>query len=378
MWKKKKNNEISVFKEKEDAKYLIDLRGVEKIYQTDAGEFPALKGIDLQIGKGEFVSVIGKSGSGKTTLINMLTGIDRPTGGEVYMGGIPIHELNEGEMANWRGRNMGVVFQFFQLLPTLSVFQNIMLPMDFCNLYTPVERKDRAMELLSLVDIADHAHKQPSRLSGGQQQRAAIARALANDPPIIATDEPTGNLDSKTANQIFELFEKLVNEGKTILMVTHDEDLAKRASRTVIIADGEIINEYLVKALPILSHEVMLKASRQLKPRHFAPGEIIIHQGSAPESFFIVVEGNPQVLLDLPNRRNITVEILETGSFFGEIGLIKGGSREVMVRAPSDAPVTLYSLPKADFEALVSDSPEVRAILEESIQSRSSSISKFQ
>lgn len=265
---------------------------------------------------------------------------------------------------------MGVVFQFFQLLPTLSVLQNIMLPMDFCNLYTPIERKERAMSLLELVDIADHAHKQPNKLSGGQQQRAAIARALANDPPIIATDEPTGNLDSKTANQIFELFEQLVDEGKTILMVTHDDDLAKRASRTVILADGEIVNEYLAKALPILSHDAMLKASRKLKPRHFAAGETIIQQGSAPESFFIVEDGRPKVFLEFKDRRNIYVESLEQGTFFGEMGLIKGGTREVMVRAPSDEPVTLYSLPKSDFESILADSPEAQALFEESIQAR--------
>ncbi|TAK14835.1 MAG: ABC transporter ATP-binding protein [Anaerolineae bacterium] len=222
---------------------LIDFRDVEKIYRTEAGDFPALRGINLQIEGGEFVSVIGKSGSGKTTLVNMLTGIDHPTKGEISIAGVNIHELTESNMARWRGRNLGVVFQFFQLLPTLSVVQNVMIPMDFCNMYVPAERMGIAMNLLEQVGIADHAHKPPSRLSGGQQQRAAIARALANDPPIIATDEPTGNLDSKTANQVFELFQKLVDGGKTILMVTHDEDLAKRAGRTVEIADGEIIRQ---------------------------------------------------------------------------------------------------------------------------------------
>jgi len=219
---------------------------VVKAYETEAGLFLALKGIDLQVDSGEFVAVIGKSGSGKSTLINMITGIDRPTTGEVLVGDTAVHTLNEGRMAVWRGRNLGVVFQFFQLLPTLTVIENVMLPMDFCNMYSMREREERAMYLLEQVEIADHAHKLPSAISGGEQQRAAIARALANDPPIIAADEPTGNLDSKTAEAVFKLFEKLVDEGKTILMVTHDRDLTRRVTRTITLADGEIVDE-LVK-----------------------------------------------------------------------------------------------------------------------------------
>ncbi|NLH08674.1 MAG: ABC transporter ATP-binding protein [Chloroflexi bacterium] len=217
------------------------MRRVVKTYKTEAGDFVALKGIDLTIDAGEFVAVVGKSGSGKSTMINMITGIDRPTSGEVYVNGTPIHTLNEDQMARWRGRNMGVVFQFFQLLPTLTVLENVMLPMDFCNVYARDERYDRAMELLRQVDIVEHAHKLPTAISGGQQQRAAIARALANDPPIIVADEPTGNLDSRTANDVSRLFEDLVAQGKTILMVTHDKDLASRAGRTITLADGEII-----------------------------------------------------------------------------------------------------------------------------------------
>jgi putative ABC transport system ATP-binding protein len=223
--------------------HLIDLRNVVKAYKTDAGDFLALKGINLTIDSGEFIGIVGKSGSGKSTLINMITGIDRPTSGEVHIAGTAIHNLDEGEMAKWRGRNQGVIFQFFQLLPTLTVVENVMLPMDFCNMYHPSERQERAMHLLELVDVATQAHKLPTAISGGQQQRVAIARALANDPPMVMADEPTGNLDSRTAGQVFELFQRLVDEGKTFLMVTHDDDLAKRVSRTIVIADGEILNE---------------------------------------------------------------------------------------------------------------------------------------
>jgi putative ABC transport system ATP-binding protein len=224
---------------------LIELRQVVKNYETAAGPFPALKGIDLQVDTGEFVAVVGRSGSGKSTLINMIAGIDRPTSGQVLIGDTAVHTLSEGQLAVWRGRTIGVVFQFFQLLPTLTVIENVMLPMDFCNVYTRRERKERAMYLLEEMEMADHAHKLPSAVSGGQQQRVAIARALANDPPILAADEPTGNLDSKTAESVFRLFEKQVEAGKTILMVTHDHDLAKQATRTVLLADGEIIGDAL-------------------------------------------------------------------------------------------------------------------------------------
>ncbi len=223
--------------------HLIDLHQVMKAFITPVGDFIALDGVDLQIDRGEFVAVVGKSGSGKTTLINMITGIDRPTAGEVHINSTAVHRLKEGPMAEWRGRTVGVIFQFFQLLPMLTCIENIMLPMDFCNMYSQKERSERAMHLLELVDMADQAYKLPSEVSGGQQQRVAIARALANDPPILAADEPTGNLDSKTADAIFQLFQRFIAEGKTILMVTHDNELASRVTRTIVIADGRIVDE---------------------------------------------------------------------------------------------------------------------------------------
>lgn len=219
---------------------LIELKEVKKIYHTPAGHFTALNGVTLSIGEGEFVSIVGKSGSGKTTLINLVTGIDDPTSGEVYVGDTPVHTLKESEKASWRGSNIGIVFQFFQLLPTLTVLENVMLPMGLINRFPVSEHIDRAMALLELVDLTEYTHQLPSMLSGGLQQKAAIARALANDPPIIATDEPTGNLDSKSAESVMVLFENLVQQGKTILMVTHDPDLAKRAARIIEIVDGKI------------------------------------------------------------------------------------------------------------------------------------------
>jgi putative ABC transport system ATP-binding protein len=223
--------------------HLIDLNQVTKSYQTDAGPFLALKDIDLHVEAGEFVAIVGKSGSGKTTLINMITGLDRPTDGEILVGGAAVQKLGENQLAAWRGRTIGVIFQFFQLLPTLTALENVMLPMDFCATPAFAERRARALELLALMEIDGHANKLPAKLSGGQQQRVAIARALATDPPILAADEPTGNLDSKTASAVFALFERLAGLGKTILMVTHDPDLARRAGRQLHIADGVIVND---------------------------------------------------------------------------------------------------------------------------------------
>jgi putative ABC transport system ATP-binding protein len=225
----------------------IELRGVVKVYSSEAGEFTALRGIDAQIYPGEFLGIIGKSGAGKSTLLNMITGVDHLTQGEVLVraGGrdVSVHNLSEDNLALWRGRTMGVVFQSFQLLPMLNLLENVILPIDLCGGYSPRASRQRAMELLELVEIEEHANKLPAYISGGQQQRVAIARALANDPAIIVADEPTGSLDSVTADHIFDVFEHLVERGKTIIMVTHDMGLMPRFSRHILIADGEVVTE---------------------------------------------------------------------------------------------------------------------------------------
>ena len=223
-------------------KHLIELNKVSKAYNVAAGKFLALKEVDMQADAGEFVAVVGKSGSGKSTLINMITGIDTPTSGEVFVASTPVHEFNQEQLAVWRGRNVGVVFQFFQLLPTLTVAENIILPMDFCNTFPVNERRGRAISLLEKVGIAEQADKLPADLSGGQQQRAAIARSLANDPPLIVADEPTGNLDSATSDAVMQLFANLAAEGKTVLMVTHERDLTQYFTRSIALADGSIVN----------------------------------------------------------------------------------------------------------------------------------------
>lgn len=219
---------------------LIQLQGVHKSYLTPAGTFAALRGIDLTIEAGEFVAVVGKSGSGKSTLLNMIGGIDRPTAGTVRVGGDAIEGMTENQLATWRGRTVGLVFQFFQLLPTLSVAENVMLPMDFAGRLPAKERRPRALALLDRVSVKDQADKLPSSLSGGQQQRVAIARALANDPALILADEPTGNLDSSTGREVLNLFRSLASAGTTVVIATHERDLAGLIDRTVPIADGVV------------------------------------------------------------------------------------------------------------------------------------------
>ena len=217
---------------------MIRLRGVAKTYATEAGEFAALRGIDLDVGAGEFVAIVGRSGSGKSTLLNLMAGLDRPTAGTVAVGGVAIEDLTPDRLAAWRGRTVGIVFQFFQLLPALTAAENVMLPMDFCRTVPARRRRPRALDLLGRVGVAGQADKLPSALSGGEQQRVAIARALANDPPVLLADEPTGNLDSATGAAIFRLFGELTGDGKTLVVVTHERDAAGIAGRTVTLADG--------------------------------------------------------------------------------------------------------------------------------------------
>jgi ABC-type lipoprotein export system ATPase subunit len=346
----------------------IELRAVVKDYVGEAGLYRALKGVDLRIEAGEFVAVIGKSGSGKSTLINMVTGIDRPTSGEVWVDGTAVHALGEGQLASWRGRHLGIVFQFFQLLPTLTLLENILLPMDFCNTYRPAERLERARYLLSLVGMEQNAGKLPSQVSGGQQQRVAIARALANDPPILVADEPTGNLDSRTAETIFELFESLVSGGKTIVMVTHDNDLARRASRSIVVADGQVVNQYVAQALATLDLDQLTLAAGKLSPSTYQPGAIVFRQGDMAEHVYVVVKGAVEVVLDHPGGQTIVVNRMEAGQYFGELGVIQGGRRTATIRVTLDASADLMALDGATFRALMAESEPTRETVERAIQ----------
>ncbi len=345
---------------------LIELHSINKSYRTAVGDYPALKDVDLQINAGEFVSVIGKSGSGKTTLINMITGIDRPSSGEVWVNGTAVHTLRENQMARWRGKNLGIVFQFFQLLPMISVVENVMLPMDFCNSYPMRQRADRALHLLDLVGLKDHAYKLPTALSGGQQQRVAIARALANDPPIVIADEPTGNLDSKTAESVFALFNELIAQGKTIIIVTHDSGLAKRTNRTALIADGEIVNEYLAKALPTLTPAQLLEATRKARTMHFEPGTLILTEGRNNDKFYVVSKGTVDVVLPRAGQSDVIALQLGPGKYFGEMEFFHEHRNRASIRACETCPVEVLAMDYAELSELLSVSEPTREALHQS------------
>lgn len=226
--------------------HIVDINDVVKTFPVGDGEITVLKGLSLDVKNGEFISIVGPSGNGKSTLLNMITGIDRPTEGEVIVTGREIHHMSENKLAAWRGQHVGIVFQFFQMLPALSLLQNVILPMDFAKKYKQKERRERALELLDTVGLSDQANKLPSMVSGGQQQRAAIARALANDPELLVADEPTGNLDTRSSNDVFDLFCELVDQGKTLIMVTHNKELSRRVPRVVEIIDGKIARDEYV------------------------------------------------------------------------------------------------------------------------------------
>lgn len=354
----------SASKEYHNQESAIVLRNVQKVYENSAGKFVALKSINLQLNYGQFVSIVGKSGCGKSTLLNMITGIDHPTTGDVIIGNEHIYNMSESKRALWRGKNMGVVFQFFQLLPTLTLLENTMLPMDYCNLYPFYERPERAMELLKLVGLKEQAHKLPTAVSSGQQQSAAIARALATDPSIILADEPTGNLDSRAAENILNLFENLARSGKTILIVTHDPSITQRTDQTIILSDGEIIDQTVARALPYLSHPQMLSATKQAKKQKVAPRETILKQGESVEHFFMIESGEVEIVAINEQGKEIQLARLGHGQFFGEVELTQGGHSIANVQGAGNG-AELALLPKELFYELIDGSSLTRHAMHE-------------
>jgi putative ABC transport system ATP-binding protein len=270
---------------------IIRMRAITKIFKTAAGETTVLKDINIEVPQGQFMAIVGRSGSGKSTLVNMITGIDHPSSGTVEVGNLPIHQMPESAMAVWRGKHLGIVFQFFQLLPMLTLIENVMLPMDFCNIYSPASREERAFGLLRQVGLEGLAHKLPGAVAGGQQQSAAVARALANDPPILIADEPTGNLDSNTAEQVMCIFEELIDQGKTILLVTHDHSLAQRTNRILLISDGELVNELVAAAFPGAPHPQLLSLSKQAISMHLPPGAPLQSPSAQPSPVYLLACG---------------------------------------------------------------------------------------
>ena len=342
----------------------IVLRNVKKVYENAAGQFVALRFINLQLNYGQFISIVGKSGCGKSTLLNMITGIDHPTSGEVLVGNEHIYQMSESRRALWRGRNLGVVFQFFQLLPTLTLLENTMLPMDYCNMYPFHERPERARALLEMVGLKEQALKLPAAVSSGQQQSAAVARALATDPSIIVADEPTGNLDSRAAENILSLFESLAKRGKTVLIVTHDPSITQRTDQTIILSDGEIIDSAVARALPFLSHPQMLAATRRADRLLIAPGATVLRQGEPVEHFFMIVSGEVEIVATNEQHRVLRLARLGPGQFFGEVELTQGGHSIAQVLGASGG-AELARLPKEAFYELIDGSPLTRRAIHE-------------
>ena len=350
---------------------MVDMHGIVKTFKNAAGEFTVLKGIDLTINRGEFVSIVGKSGSGKSTLLNMITGIDHPTQGRVIIGGTDIYAgVTESQRSKWRGRNLGIVFQFFQLLPMLTLLENVMLSMDFAEMYDFDERPKRAMEMLRLVGLEQFANKLPVLVSTGQQQMAAIARALACDPPLLVADEPTGNLDTKSASVIIDLFEELSRRGKTVVMVTHDPSLTSRTTRNVIIADGELIDETVAHALPWLRHRHMMEFTRLIEEQIYPAKMTIIPRNEHVENFFMIRKGEVEVVLRDRRNRDVVISRLKRGEFFGEIELLRGGKAIANVRAGSHGPVEVLAIKRDDFIRVIDQSPITAEAIGKIVQQR--------
>jgi ABC-type lipoprotein export system ATPase subunit len=349
---------------------MIDLRGIVKRFTNAAGEFTVLKGVDLTIDRGEFVSIVGKSGSGKSTLLNMVTGIDHPSEGRVVVNGTDIYTgITESQRSKWRGKNLGIVFQFFQLLPMLTLLENVMLPMDYADMYDFDERPKRALELLALVGLEKFAYKLPILVSTGQQQLAAIARAMACDPPLLVADEPTGNLDTRSADQIIQLFEGFVSQGKTVVMVTHDPSLTARTHRNIIISDGEMIDETISKSLPQLRHRHMLEFTKVAEERVYQPAETIISRDQPVDYFFMIRKGHVEVVLLDEKKQEYVISTLGKNEFFGEMELLRGGKSIANVRAGNQS-VEVEIIPRADFMRVINESPITAEAIGKIVQKR--------
>ena len=349
---------------------LIAMEQIVKTFSNAAGQFTALKEVTACFYPGEFVSVVGKSGSGKSTLVNMITGIDHPTSGSVRIGGTYVHTLSENKMSIWRGRNLGIVFQFFQLLPTLTLLENIILPMYLANLYKPSEREARARDLLRLVGLGSLEDKLPAAVSGGQQQSAAIARALANDPPILIADEPTGNLDSRTADEVFAIFSNLIDQGKSILMVTHDISLAQRTTRTLLLSDGEIINPWVAGAFSQLNHSQMLWLTHNLRPQLYAAGAVIAAPRAPLNGMLLVTQGELEIVMNGRPGGERVITRLGTDSYLTELEMQSEGLQNSVLRAGKDEPVEIYTLDQQALHGWLNENPGIQNKLHQAAQRR--------
>jgi putative ABC transport system ATP-binding protein len=340
---------------------LIELKNISKTYVNAAGSFTALKNINLDFYQGEFVGVIGKSGSGKSTLVNMITGIDRPTAGEVLIGEVNVHTMKESQQARWRGLNLGVVFQFFQLLPMLTLVENVMLPMDFCNTYQEDERLPRALDLLAMMGLENEADKLPGAVSGGHQQSAAIARALANDPPIIVADEPTGNLDARAAESVYDKFEALAEEGRTIIMITHDPEIEHRLSRTVLISDGEVIDPLLAQAFHWMTPPLLRTLGDALERRTYNLKQPLDVDADLAKALVLIESGDVRVKVQ---SHPGTDHVLHPGQFLAGEDVVEDPQAKPFTATARGDPTRIGILPYAAFLQATAQAPEVRSQLQ--------------
>lgn len=347
-------------------KPLIQLQGIKKTYVNAAGSFTALKDINLNFYQGEFVGVIGKSGSGKSTLVNMITGIDHPTDGKVLVEGVDIHAMKESQQARWRGLNLGVVFQFFQLLPMLTLVENVLLPMDFCNKYSENDRETRAMDLLAMMGLEKDANKLPGAVSGGQQQSAAIARALANDPPIIVADEPTGNLDAHTADFVYEKFQSLAKDGRTIIMITHDPEIEHRLSRTVLISDGEVIDPLLAHTFHWMPHPVLRACTNALEHRTLNNQQPLDLNGEFSNVLVLVEAGRIQAQQNDPMNTLLT---FKPGDFLAGSQVTNHSLPGLFNPRAAEDPTKIAVLPYAALQQAAQTYPEIQPQFEQQLRS---------
>lgn len=339
-------------------------------FDTPAGRLTALKGVSLQTTSGEFVALVGKSGSGKSVLMRLLAGLDRPTSGRVDVHGVSLNALGDAALTRWRRECVGVLLQDHPLFSSLTVLDNVRLPMDFAAALPRAERAEQARERLALVGMLNHAAARPASLSVGQRRRVALAQALANDPPLLLADEPTQDLDSVRAAAVFGLFRRLAEAGKSVVMATRDYDLATQADRTVLVSDGLIVNQYVAEAFPKLDPLQLSSAAEHLRPRRYAAGQIVVRQGERADRFYIIVSGRAEVFLERPDEAPVILTTLQPGEYFGEIGVLRGGKRTASVRASLDDGLDVLSLGRDALLQVLKRSEATHAQIERSIDER--------
>jgi putative ABC transport system ATP-binding protein len=352
------------------ASFAVRLEAVVRGFDTPAGRLTALKGVSLQVERGEFVAFVGKSGSGKSVLMRILGGLDRATSGEVEVDGARLHTFGEKELTRWRSESVGILLQAHPLFGPLSALDNVLLPIDFRGVIPRRERAEQARERLAAVGMLNYASARPASLSLGQVRRVALAQALANDPPTLLADEPTQGLDPVRAGAVFGLFRRLADAGKTVIMATRDYDLAMQAGRTVLLSDGQIVNEYVAEAFPRLDPLQLSAAAERLKPQRYAAGQVVIRQGERADRFFVVVNGSAEVFLETPDGPPLVLNRLRPGEYFGEIGVLRGGKRTASVRASLDGGLDVLSLGKDALLRMLERSEATQAQLERSIEER--------